>query len=287
MAVAQFGNFAKASRTLNIPVSILSKRVARLEDQLGVRLFQRSTRVVTLTDEGHSLLPKIKTLFDDLNEIENTFSENKNLSGIVRMTCVPFVAHSLILPLLKKFKQVHPSIKVEISLGEQIVNIIETNIDLAIRIETPKSTELIYRKLAPNDLVLCASPKYLNHKGKPTQIEDLSKHDLLFLKIHESVKFVDSNIELKEFRNQKYIESDSGAFLTDLALNDCGILARSIWDVKGHIEGGRLIQVLKRNPLETFGHIHVVIPSKKFLAPRSRALYEFILEESENWQKGK
>lgn len=283
VAVAQYGNFAKASREVNTPVSILSKRVSKLEDQLGVRLFQRSTRVVTQTDEGKTLLPKVRAFLDELNEIENTFSEKKELTGVVRITSVSFVAHNLLIPIIKDFQKIHPKVKIELSLSEKFMNIIESNFDMAIRIQEPEDTELIYRKLAPNDLVFCASPKYLKlHKSIQTP-DDLLRHNLLFLKIHESCKFIDTRKPLKKFSLEKTIDCDNGAFLTDMALNDCGILVRSIWDVEKHIQQGRLVQVLKKYPLETFGHIHAVIPSKKFFAPRARAFYEFVVERSKKW----
>lgn len=280
IAVAQFESFAQAAKALNLPVSAVSKRVAALEEQLCVRLFQRTTRVVRLTDEGRSVLPKIKELVSNLSEIENTFSEKTELSGLVKVTCVPFVAHSLLIPALQKFNRMHPKVKIELSLSEKIESLIDSGFDMAIRIQTPEDTDLIYKKLAPNDLIFSATPKYLKNKPQIKTPEDLQNHDLLLLRIHEKCKFQNSELALKKFSSRKSIESDSGAFLTDLALNDFGILVRSIWDVKNHLEKGTLVQVLRKHPLETFGHIHAVIPNKKYLSPRARAFYEFIVLEA-------
>lgn len=156
---------------------------------------------------------------------------------------------------------------------------------MAIRIASPEDSDLIYRKLVPNELIFCASPKYLKKSRKPVEtIEDLHQHSLLFLRIHSECKFVGSDIRLKKFASRKMVECDNGAFLTDLALNDFGILVRSIWDVKKHITEGRLVQVLEDHSLEIFGHIYAVIPNKKFLAPRTRAFYEFVLGQSKQWK---
>lgn len=285
IGVAQHGNFAKASKESRIPVSILSKRVSKLEDQLGVRLFQRSTRVVSLTNEGAALLPKIRSILNELTTAEATFDEHKELYGTVRVTCVPFVANNLLIPIIADFQKKHPKVKIDLHLSEKVVNLIESNFDLAIRIQTPDDSDLIYRKLAPNNLVFCASPKYLKKNPGPiAKPSDLHNHNLLFLRIHERCSFVGSGIQLKKFSTQKMIESDSGDFLTSLALNGFGILVRSIWDVQKHIKSGQLIQVLEKHPLETFGHIHAVIPSPKFLAPRARSFYEFVLEQAKNWE---
>lgn len=283
IAVATYGNFAKASREVGVPVSILSKRVAKLEEQLGARLFQRSTRVVSVTDEGRSVLPKIESLLNELTEVENSFKDVAELSGVVRVTCVPFIAQKLMIPIIKEFSALNPKVKLDLSLSEKIVNIIESGFDIAIRIETPRDSDLIYRKLAPNDLVFCASPKYLKKNKAPQTPDDLMRHRLLLLKIHEACHFKGGNLQLKRFTSRKALECDNGAFLADLALSDFGILVRSIWDVRKHFQEGSLVQVLKNHPLETFGHIHAVIPSKKFLAPRARAFYEFVLERSKRW----
>jgi DNA-binding transcriptional LysR family regulator len=282
--VAQQGNFAKASKFLGIPVSQVSKRVSRLEEHLGVRLFHRSTRAVSLSDEGVALLPKVLGILNEIDSLEGTFSSPQELSGVVKVTSVSFIANNLLLPIIEKFQKKYPKIKIELLLTEQVINIIEQNVDLAIRIQTPADTELIYRKLVPNKLVFCASPEYLKKFGTPKNAQDLMSHSLLLLKIHEICRFADSDIQLKKFVSCKRVESDNGAFLTEMALHGNGILVRSIWDVYKHIKEGRLVHILTQHPLEVFGHIHAVIPSRKLLAPRSRVFYEFVLEQANKWK---
>lgn len=285
IAVVDYGNFAKASKETRIPVSILSKRVAKLESQLGVRLFQRSTRAVSPTNEGIALLPNIKSVLEELSKLECIFTGRKELSGTVKVASVPFIAHNLLIPIIRQFQEKHPKIKVELLLSEQVLNLIENNIDMAIRIDTPEDSDLIYRKLVPNQLVFCATPKYLKKNPKPIRTpDDINHHSLLFLRLHSDCKFIENNIQLKKFTARKTLECDSGAFLTDLALNDFGILVRSIWDVQTHLKEGRLVQVLEKHPLETFGHIYAVIPNRKFLPPRTQAFYDFFLEQTKNWK---
>lgn len=284
IAVADYGNFARASKETRISVSILSKRVAKLESHLGVRLFQRSTRAVSLTDEGVALLPNIKTVAEELTRLESIFSGRKELTGTVKVAAVPFIAHNFLIPIIRRFQDKNPKVKIELLLSEQVLNLIENNIDIAIRIDTPEDSDLIYRKLVPNQLVLCASPKYLKRNTHPIRTpSDLHHHRLVFLRLHSDCKFLGTRIKLKEFSARKTIESDSGAFLTDLALNDFGILVRSIWDVQKHMNEGRLVQVLGKYPLETFGHIYAVIPNRTFLPPRTQAFYEFFLEQAKTW----
>lgn len=285
MGVAQHGGFSKASQALRVPVPQVSKRIAKLENHLGVKLFQRSTRVVRLTDEGKSLFEKISTVLEDLREIESSVQENKEVEGVVRLTCVPYVAHKLLLPALAEFRRRYPKIKIDLQVTKNFVNIIEQGIDLAIRIDEPSEGDYIYKKLAPNDLIFCASPEYLRKNKAPLkEPKDLMNHELMFLEIHEGCKFLNSSLQLKKFASRKRIECDSGSFLTKLAIEGHGIVVRAVWDVGDNLKEGRLVQVLKNYPLETFGQIYAVVPSRRYLAPRIRAFLDFVTEQSKSWK---
>lgn len=264
----------------------ISKRVSKLEDLLGVALLQRSTRVVNLTDEGKALLPKVTAILEDLASLEAGFEGGKEISGTIRIASVSFVAHRLLLPAITKFKMTYPNVKIDLDLSEGLLNLLEANIDLAIRIEQePEDSSLVYRKLAANELVLCASPKYLERNKSPLRTpRDLKHHELLTLDIHEECAFLNNSIRLKELANSKKITCSNGWFLTQLALEGWGILVRSRWDVQEHLKNGALVQVLKKHPLENFGHIYAVIPSRRFLAPRVRKFLDFIVEQAEVWK---
>jgi DNA-binding transcriptional LysR family regulator len=191
-------------------------------------------------------------------------------------------------PILADFLAEHPKIRVELAVSTTMVNLIESGIDLAIRVESPKDSDLIYRKLAPNDLVMCASPKYLKSHPRPIKKpQDLAHHSLLMLSIHNRCRFVESDIRLGDFANRQRVVCDSGEFLTDFALNDGGVLVRSVWDVQHHIKSGKLVQLLSRYPLETFGHIYAVIPTKRFLAPRVKVFLDTLLKHAEGWEHPK
>jgi len=285
LAVATHGSFSEAARKLHVPLSQVSKRVSRLETQLGVRLFQRTTRVVTLTDEGRALGPKVHAIFEDLKEAESLFEGDRELTGTIRVTAVPFVAHRLLIPVLAEFRAQHPQVQFDMDLSEKLVNLVESGFDLAIRIETPKPTDLVYRRLAPNDLVFCASPKYLAKSPKLTAPKDLRHHNVLALDVHHSVRFQKSSLRLGEVIGTKRLRSDNGAFLTALAEDSQGVLVRSIWDIQPQLKAGTLVQVLKKHPLETFGHIHAVVPTRRFLAPRVRAFLDFLEAKAKTWKK--
>lgn len=279
--VATQGNFSQAAKAMKVGLPQLSKRVGRLEDTLGVRLFTRSTRNVALTDEGRSLLPKVTAMLDEWESLETAFDSRKALSGTIRITSVPFVAHRFLVPVLAKFREQHPLVKFEVELSESMVNLIEANIDLALRIhDDPKDTTLVYRALAPNELVLCASPEYLKRNPAPLKKPfDLRQHQTLILNIHRKVKFKEGLGRLGDFATAGSIQCDNGWYLTELALSGFGILARSRWDVADYLKSGKLVRVLERHPLEPFGNIYAVIPTRKLLAPRIRMLLDVLKSE--------
>jgi DNA-binding transcriptional LysR family regulator len=285
-AVAVHGNFSKAARALRLGVPQLSKRVARLEGELGARLFRRSTRVVSLTDEGRALLPRVEALLADWAGLEAGFEDRGELSGAIRVTCVPFVAERLLIPVLAEFMRLHPRVQVELEISEGLLNLAESGIDLAIRIDEPEDGDLVYRKLAANDLVLCASPRYLKTTAAPlTSPAHLARHPLLMLGLHTGCRFRGSRLRLGELTAGRRVTCENGAFLKQLALQDFGVLVRSIWDVRDHLQRGELVQVLKKHPLDPFGNIHAVIPSRRLLAPRVRALLDLVVTRAGEWAR--
>ncbi len=285
-AVAIHGGFSRAAEALRVGVPQLSKRIAKLEEQLGVRLFQRSTRVVNLTDEGRALLPRVSALLEDWAGVESAFEAQTQLAGTIRVASTFFIAQRLLIPVFEKFQKAHPRVHIELDLSENLLNMTEAGIDLAIRIhDTPEANDLIYKKLAVNQLVLCASPRYLESaQARLTRPADLVHHPLLMLDVHRGVPIGKAALTLGDLEKSKTITCSDGGFLTELALRGSGILVRSIWDVREHLKKGRLVQVLKNYPLEPFGSIYAVIPSRRYLAPRVRALLDLIERESAQWQ---
>ncbi|MGZ3733173.1 MAG: LysR substrate-binding domain-containing protein [Parachlamydiaceae bacterium] len=143
--------------------------------------------------------------------------------------------------------------------------------------DTPKGADFIFKKLMENKLVLCASPSFL--KSQKVQVQhprDLKHYPLLMPNVYSKCKFKKSGVTLSEFRNVTQIESESGLFLTELALQGAGIAVRSYWDVKHFIDKGQLVQVLEEQPIESFGTIYAVVTSKRLLSPRVRTFLDFL-----------
>lgn len=284
-AVARHGNLSKAARALQVGTPQLSKRLARLEEQLGVRLFHRSTRSVLLSDEGRELLPKAEALLEDAESLAASFDGVGQLKGNLRITSVPFIAQRLLLPALPAFLKKHPGLRIEWSLSESMQGLLESGFDLALRIHhEPADSSLVYRKLARNELVFCASPRYLKEAPPLRKPEDLAAHDTLVLGVHRKLRFRGESRRLDAVLAPARLASDNGAWLSDLALQGFGVLVRARLDVREHLEKGRLVEVLRRHPLEDFGSIYAVVPERRLLAPRVRAFLDFVAEVSAAWR---
>lgn len=281
-AVAKTRSFSKAAAALKVGTPQLSKRIGRLEEQLGVRLFARSTRVVALTDEGKSLLPRVLALLEDWSSLEEAFECDTSLKGTIRVTAVPFIAQRLLIPAFAEFKRRHPDVRIELDLSEGLVNLVESNFDLALRIHAnPPDSSLVYRKLGENELVFVASPRYLKSAKQPLKKpSDLRDHSMLLLGIHEKCRLRDGSSSLGELARLRPFTSPNGWYLTELALSDFGVLVRSSLDVREHLKAGRLVQVLKNHAIEPFGNIYAVVPTRRFLAPRVRALLDIVIKRS-------
>jgi len=285
VAVAKQGNFAKAARALHAPVPQLSKRVAKLESLLEVRLFARSTRVVKLTDEGRGLMERAVALLEDSTALESSFSQRDLISGTLRITSAPFIAHRLLIPVLKEFRELYPRVEVLVDLSESIYDLIESQFDLALRLDEPEESGFIYRKLFSNDIVIAASPEYLRNSPHALNTpKDLKHHPILMLEFLKQCGFLKRDYALKDLPLNQPIKSENGLFLTEMALKGMGVIIRAYWDLREHIESKRLVRVLPNYPLEPFGDGYAVIPSRKYLAPRVRVFLDLLLERAQNWQ---
>jgi DNA-binding transcriptional LysR family regulator len=276
---ANEGNFTRAAAKMGISLPLFSKRIARLEAELGTRLFQRSTRKMSLTSEGKGLLPQLAAALDDFKGLEARFDRKEEVAGLIRMTCQPGLAHAVFSKLLPEFHALHPEVRFELDVSNHVVDLIEQQFDLGIRIDEPADTELVYKRLAPNRLVMCASPAYLKRaKHALKKPADLAKHPFLDLNVHEWCRFKDAQLKLGDLTRDQWIHCEDGTFLTQLALQGGGIAVRALWDVQHLFARGTLVQVLPNFPLEDFGEIYAVIPSRRYLAPRIRVFIDFLAE---------
>ncbi|PIT99166.1 MAG: hypothetical protein COT74_09145 [Bdellovibrionales bacterium CG10_big_fil_rev_8_21_14_0_10_45_34] len=277
--VAKKGSFSRAAGILRINGPLLSKKISKLEDSLGIRLFHRTTRHVSATHEGRQLLLQVEQLLEKTLDMENALNDHsRELRGVITLACLPSFAVRVLPNILAAFKVEHPRVSFDIRLSEQIVDIVESGVDIAIRVvREPQGAEFVHRKIAPNELIFCANVNYFQGRTRPRKPEDLINHNLILLPAYLDRMFLNNRKSyLRDFVNETSILTDSGLLATELTLKGLGIGLRSRWEIKGLLESGDLVQVLKNHRVESFGDVYAVTSSRKFLSGRVEKFLEYL-----------
>ncbi len=251
-AVAEAKSFSQAARRLGMPVSTVSRRVAELEDQLGVRLLERSTRSLRLTDVGAEVLDYAQQTAEVSDAVDSLVSNRvSEVTGTLRVSCPPSIADSLMAPLIASFQASYPAVRVHVMVADRMVDLISEGIDLALRVGPLKDSSLMARKILRYRHQLVASPGYLAQHKEPRRPQDLAKHRLLafsFLADRSKWVFV------------KKSEQESVTFEPFLAMNDFAGLATAL---KGGCGIGDLPPIVAPHLLEN-GELVEVMPQWRF-----------------------
>jgi len=244
--VVETSNFTKAAKAFGVPVSSMSRRIKDLESVLGVELFQRSTRVVRLTEQGSLYYDEIKGVIAALSHADELVSSHTKIpSGTLRITATPGYGEVCLMPVLAKFRQEYPDITLDIQLTDQVVDITRDQIDIAIRVGVEPEERLVSRKLSDHTFVLVASPAYLNVHGIPLNLAQLSRHRGLYYRGPNTVFYWQANVngEWLQLPNKANIISDYGAGLVKAAVEGDGIALLPEWGIKQQL-GDKTLQVI-------------------------------------------
>lgn len=276
--VSKSGTFTAAAKQLRVSLPRLSKKVSTLEQELGTRLFNRTTRRVSMTHEAALLLPAVEQLLEHVGSMERAKAAQEE-RGLIRLTCIPAFAQRCLAPMLVKFQKLHPGVHFDLHVSDTLIDMVESQMDLAIRVQKPKGAQFVFRKLCTNELIWCASPKYLAGHSEPRKPADLKKHNLLTLSVYDDCRVGPRGPRVKELLENKPIHCESGAVLTELALQGGGIALRSRWDAGPFIARGALVPVLEKYPVDAFGEVYAVTPHARFLTRRVRMFLDFLASE--------
>lgn len=247
-AVARFGNFNTAADELGMSPAFISKRVRLLESMLHLKLFHRTTRSVSLTDDGERLLGLATEVLDKLDRLvaESGLGEN-TLKGRFRVCSSFGFGRRVVGPIIGELIASYPELHVRFEVLDKVIDPVAQGFDLDLRIGDEIAPHLIARKLADNERWLVAAPSYLEKNGTPKRLSELSKHRCIAIKERDhpvGVWQMKTRGKEESISVNDAISTNNGEVAVDWALAGCGILLRSAWDINTHVSSGKLQRVL-------------------------------------------
>jgi len=276
-SVATRGSLSAAARVEGVTPAIIGRRIDALEARLGVRLLLRTTRKLTLTFEGQAFLEDCQKLLNDLANAEAAVSlGGLKASGYLKVSAPAGFGRQHVAPLVGDFMQANPEVRVNLNLSDRLVDLINENIDCAIRIGEMTDSSLVSVRLGEMRRMVVASPAYLVEHGVPRLPEDLSRHNCLSLGQQRGWVFrhPDSG-ESDTIKVSGSFECNDGAVLHEWALAGRGLAWRSLWEVGRDLKEGRLTSVLDAWQAPPMG-IYAVFPQRKHLPLRVRLFIDLL-----------
>jgi DNA-binding transcriptional LysR family regulator len=273
------GSLSAAARDLGMSPAVVSRRLAALEARLGVRLVNRTTRSLHLTDEGAAYYETCTRVISEIEEADAAVSAGRaEPRGILRVALPASFGNQHVAPLVPPFARRYPDVQVALSLSDRTVNVVEEGFDLAIRIADLADSSLAARKLAPNRRVVCASPEYLRRHGAPRTPDDLVHHNCLATDFAMNWAYHDPDGKPASVRVTGRYACDNWEVLREWAVAGLGIALKSTWDVRRHLEDGSLVALLPGYTFATDVAIYAVYPHRRHLPAKTRAFIEFLAE---------
>ena len=279
---AELGSFSAAARELDLTPSAVSKLITRLEDRLGARLFQRTTRKLSMTAEGHAFNDRCGAIIDEIQQAEDAvMALHDRVSGTLRVTTVSAFARLQMIKLMPEFMSMYPELRVELELSEREVDLVGESVDVAIVLSDGLTDEsLVARRLAVNKRVICASPDYLERHGTPQTPADLAEHNCL---THSSIShFNDWEFKTAEgVRTQRVkgnFHTNSASALHEAVKSGIGIARLASYVVQPSLQDG-LVRPLLQDHAADSSSIQLVYPHRRHLSNKVRVFTDFMVKQ--------
>jgi len=277
-AVVDSGSFVKAADSLAMSKAAVSRYVGDLESRLGVRLLHRTTRRLSLTEEGQVFHARCKELLSGVDEAEAEItSGNADASGLVRLNAPVTFGIRHLAPLWGEFRALHPKVALDVTLTDRVVDLVEEGYDLAIRIATLPNSTLISKRLSTTRMVLCASPQYLKERGTPRHPSELVDHAIVaysYWSTKDEWHF-DGPQGKVSVRTQPCIHTNSGDTCREAALVHQGVILQPTFLVGEDLAAGTLVELMPEFKSIELG-IYAVYPTRKHVSPKVRVLIDFL-----------
>ncbi len=282
-------NISLAGRELGLSPAVASAHINKLEQGLGIRLVHRTTRKVSLTEEGRAFLPHAEDVLASADAARASVGAGEvTPRGTLRVTAPASFGRMHLMPALKDFLSQYPDLNLDIRFSDTIVDLVEGGFDVAIRNAELEDSSLIARKLAPDRRIVCASPDYLERFGEPRSPRELRQHRCIRLLGLDNWVF-DTPDGLVNIRIGGNFSTDNGEAVRDACVAGLGITINSTWSAYRHLQRGELVQILREFPLVADTAIWAVYPSSRLLATKVRAFIDYFANcygSTPYWDRG-
>ena len=283
--VVQNGSFSAAGRRIGLSPASVSRHINGLEDKLGARLLNRTSRKLSLSDAGVHFYERAVTILEEVRTMSLEVSqEHRSLSGVLRVHCRILVGEEHIAPALVGFHRRYPDIRVHLTMSNETIDLIEQNVDVDIRIGHLADSSLIARKLTSAERVLCAAPSYLEGKRPITCPQDLEVHNCLSYKTNlgdVAWRFLDPDGTLSEYPIEGSLQTNSGPVLKIAAKAGLGLALMPEWSISGELAEGSLVRLLPdhRISFTSFDNgIYAVYSPSRHLPVKARVFIDYMAE---------
>ena len=284
--VVQSGSFSAAARDLDLTPSAVSKQISRLEDRLGARLMNRTTRQLSLTEVGAAFHERANRILADVAEAERAVADLHGAPrGTLKLNLPQSFGRRYVIPMIPDFLAANPELRIDVTLNDRFVDLIDEGVDLAVRIGELSDSSLIARRLAPNRRIVCGAPAYFEKNGKPARPTELAGHNCLVYTYRASrndwrLICPDGSDEVVTVAGN--LEANEAEALYSFMLDGIGLCLLPLWLVGPDLEAGRLEQACPGYHAPDSA-IFAVYPPGRHLSPKVRAFVDFLVERFAGW----
>jgi len=276
--VISSGSLSAAGRSLGFTPAMVSKRINGLEKRLGVRLIQRTTRSLTLTDAGQVFHKRVTAIVDAIEEAETFVSTRAGAArGRLRISAPTSFGRMHLLPKLRAYTDNNPDVDLDIQLTDETIDLVANRVDVAIRICQPADSSLIMRRIAPANFYLCTTPSYLERHGCPENPGDLAHHQLLACFSDSNWNFAGPEM-IESIPVRSIIKTKCNEVVLEALLAGMGIGLCASWDVADGLASGKLVNLLQGYPTLRDSSLHALYPSRRQLSASVRSFVDHLCE---------
>jgi LysR family transcriptional regulator for bpeEF and oprC len=282
--VAELGSFAKAAKALDVSSSAVSKSVTRLEDRLELRLFQRTTRALSLTEEGRLFFESCSRILAELDDAERSIRERVvSPAGVLRVELPTALGRMKIMPMLSTLTKQYPAMRINASFDDRLTDLVDSGLDAVVRIGEPQDSRLMVRRVGSVCYIVCAAPSFINKYGEPKSPDDLERFACIRRSQPGSASYATWKFADPQgggpFEREVAgtLGFDSNDVVIDAGLAGEGLVQLHTYMAEPYLKSGQLVQVLSKYAAPG-PPISVLFPSNRHLSPKVRIFVDFVID---------